>query len=102
MKMEEKFQKLAKKISCFAGSAKAFLSGVLIVGLWAAAGPFFKWSDTHSLAINTFTTIITFLMCFLIQNTQNINDKALHLKLDELIRAIQDADNDLIGIEHKE
>ena len=71
--------------------------GLIIV--WAASGPFFKFSETWQLVINTGTTIVTFLMVFLIQNTQNRDARAMHLKLDELIRAIENADEQLIRAE---
>jgi low affinity Fe/Cu permease len=73
---------------------------VCSVVVWALVGPLFGFSDTWQLAINTSTTIITFLMVFLIQNTQNRDNGAIHAKLDELIRAMVDADNEYIGIEH--
>src|SRR5207244_6722088 len=77
----------------------AFLTAVLIVLIWAATGPIFHFSDTWQLIINTGTTIVTFLMVFLIQNTQNRDAKAMHLKLDELIRAIRGARNRLVDLE---
>ena len=72
---------------------------VLIIVLWAATGPLFHFSDTWQLVINTSTTIVTFLMVFLIQNTQNRDAQVMHLKLDELIRAIKEARNELIELE---
>lgn len=81
------FRKLAARISNVAGSANAFLLALLIVILWAGTGPLFGFSDTWQLVINTSTTIVTFLMVFLIQNMQNRDSKAMQLKLDELIRA---------------
>ena len=81
------FRKLAARISNVAGSANAFLLALLIVILWATTGPLFGFSDTWQLVINTSTTIVTFLMVFLIQNMQNRDSKAMQLKLDELIRA---------------
>lgn len=99
MKIEEKFQKVAKAVADFTGSAKAFVIGFAIILVWAAFGPKFGWSDTHSLVINTFTTIITFLMVFLIQNSQNHNDRALHIKIDELIISLKDAENRFAGLE---
>jgi low affinity Fe/Cu permease len=77
-----------------------FLGAVIALILWAISGPFFHFSDTWQLIINTGTTIITFLVVFLIQNTQNRDAKALHLKLDELIRSHSPAHNDMIDIEN--
>lgn len=81
------------------GSPGAFLFALVIVIAWAAAGPAFSYSDTWQLVINTGTTILTFLMVFLIQNTQNRDAKALHLKLDELIRAVDGARTKLVHLE---
>jgi low affinity Fe/Cu permease len=81
------------------GSPWAFILAALAIVIWAVTGPLFGFSDTWQLVINTSTTIITFLMVFLIQNTQNRDAKALHLKLDELIRAIQGARNELVDLE---
>lgn len=85
--MREVFRKIAAKTSNFAGSALAFLLALAVVAVWAVTGPSFDYSSTWQLVINTGTTIVTFLMVFLIQNTQNRDSKAVHLKLDELIRA---------------
>jgi low affinity Fe/Cu permease len=82
-----------------AGRSYVFLLAVAAVGVWAATGPAFHYSDTWQLVINTSTTIITFLMVFLIQNTQNRDAQAVHLKLDELIRANRHARNALLGLE---
>ncbi len=82
------------------GGRWGFLSALAIVLIWAAAGPFFRYSQNWQLVINTGTTIITFLMVFLIQNAQNRESKALHLKLDELILAMREARNELIDVEH--
>ncbi|MEY2527033.1 MAG: hypothetical protein QOE73_1804 [Verrucomicrobiota bacterium] len=81
------------------GSAWAFVIALLIIAVWAATGPMFGFSDTWQLIINTGTTIVTFLMVFLIQNTQNRDAKAVHLKLDEIIRAIRGARNELVDLE---
>jgi|SRR5215813_2043296 len=97
--MRELFRKFAQKISAIVGSAWAFILAVLIVIVWAATGPIFKYSDTWQLVINTGTTIITFLMVFLIQNTQNRDAKAIHLKLDELIKGVKGARNKLVDLE---
>jgi low affinity Fe/Cu permease len=83
------------------GRSTAFVLAILAVVLWAVTGPFFGWSDTWQLVINTGTTIVTFLMVFVIQNTQNRDTKALQLKLDELIRVNQAARNSLISLEEK-
>jgi low affinity Fe/Cu permease len=98
--MRKAFTQFANKVAEWAGSPFAFLFCVIAVVAWALSGPVFGFSDTWQLAINTSTTIITFLMVFLIQNTQNRDNGALHAKLDELIRAMVDADNEFIGIEH--
>jgi low affinity Fe/Cu permease len=81
------------------GSAWAFATAILIILIWGLTGPMFHYSDTWQLIINTGTTIVTFLMVFLIQNTQNRDAKAVHLKLDELIRALKNARNELIDLE---
>ena len=93
------FSQAASATSRFTGKPSAFLACCLIVVVWAATGPVFHYSDTWQLVINTGTTIITFLMVFLIQNTQNRDNAALQAKLDELIRASK-AKNEFIGIEH--
>jgi low affinity Fe/Cu permease len=98
--MRKLFTRFANKVSEWAGSPYAFLLCIAAVVIWALSGPMFGFSDTWQLVINTSTTIITFLMVFLIQNTQNRDNGALHAKLDELIRAMVDADNEYIGIEH--
>jgi low affinity Fe/Cu permease len=93
------FRKFASKTSELAGTSWAFIMAVLIIGVWAATGPLFGYSDTWQLVINTGTTIITFLMVFLIQNTQNRDAKAIHLKLDELVRATKGARNTMIDLD---
>lgn len=93
------FRKVADRISVWTGSAAVFLGAILVVGIWAASGPLFNFSDTWQLIINTGTTIITFLMVFLIQNTQNRDGKAVQLKLDELIRATKGARHTYVGLE---
>jgi len=93
------FGRTAAKTAGWVGSAWAFMLAVLTIVLWAATGAYFHYSDTWQLVINTATTVITFLVVFLIQNTQNRNDRALHLKLDEVIRSIRSAHNEMIDIE---
>jgi low affinity Fe/Cu permease len=97
--MQEFFRKFAHVTSAAVGSAWAFLLALGVVLVWAVTGPLFGFSDTWQLVINTGTTIVTFLMVFLIQNTQNRDAKAIHLKLDELIRAVQGARNQLVDVE---
>jgi low affinity Fe/Cu permease len=93
------FAQFANRASQLAGHYLTFMVAFLILIIWAVSGPFFGFSDTWQLVINTGTTIVTFLMVFLIQNTQNRDAMAMHLKLDELIRAIENADNNLIRAE---
>jgi low affinity Fe/Cu permease len=95
------FARAANAISHAAGRPIAFIVSLLIVVAWAVSGPFFHYSDTWQLVINTGTTIITFLMVFLIQNSQNRDGAALQAKLDELIRVTEEARNDFVGIESK-
>ena len=97
--MSKIFAIFASKISQIVGSPWSFIVAFLIVIVWGASGPLFNFSDTWQLVINTGTTIITFLMVFLIQNTQNRDAKAMHLKLDELISATKSARNEMIDIE---
>ena len=97
--MNETFRKFAQKISTLCGSPFTFGLAIFIILVWAFLGPLFKYSDTWQLVINTGTTIITFLMVFLIQNTQNRDARATHLKLDELIHANKHARNQLIDLE---
>jgi low affinity Fe/Cu permease len=94
------FEGAASRVATAAGRPKAFLLAVLVIIVWAASGPLFDWSDTWQLVINTGTTIVTFLMVFLIQNAQNRDGAAIQAKLDELIRAVGHARNEFIGIEH--
>lgn len=93
------FANFANRASQLSGHYLTFVVACCILIVWAVSGPFFGFSDTWQLVINTGTTIITFLMVFLIQNTQNRDAMAMHLKLDELIRAIESADNNLIRAE---
>jgi low affinity Fe/Cu permease len=97
--MREFFTSFARKTAEIVGAYWAFLGAILLVVGWAATGPIFHYSDTWQLVINTATTIITFLMVFVIQNTQNRDSRAMQLKLNELIRAVKEAHNELIDIE---
>lgn len=97
--MREIFRRIATRVSTAAGRASTFLLAVLVVTVWGITGPVFDFSDTWQLVINTGTTIVTFLMVFLIQNTQNRDGKAVQIKLDELIRSSQKADDRYISIE---
>lgn len=97
--MNEFFRRFAHKAAELVGSPWAFLIAVAVIVSWAATGPLFRFSDTWQLVINTGTTIVTFLMVFLIQNTQNRDAKAIHLKLDELIRAAEGARTGLVDLE---
>ena len=93
------FQNFAARTSCVVGTKWAFFGAISLIVIWALAGPYFKYSDTWQLVVNTATTIVTFLMVFLIQNTQNRDARAIHLKLDEIIRSIERAHNEMIQIE---
>ena len=98
-RIRDAFGVFARKASTVLGSAWAFVLAIGIIVVWAATGHAFGYSDTWQLIINTGTTIVTFLMVFLIQNTQNRDAKAVHLKLDELIRALHGARNKLVDLE---
>ncbi|MDB4933993.1 MAG: hypothetical protein JWP87_965 [Labilithrix sp.] len=93
------FRRIASRTSHGVGSPWAFIAAATVIVLWSITGPVFRYSDTWQLVINTCTTIVTFLMVFLIQNTQNRDSHALHLKLDELIRSNEVARNRLMGLE---
>src|SRR5207248_11320244 len=97
--VSDAFRVFARRSSATLGSAWAFAAAILIIIVWGATGPTFHFSDTWQLIINTGTTIVTFLMVFLIQNTQNRDAKAFHLKLDEIIRALKGARNELVDLE---
>ncbi|HXT62301.1 MAG TPA: low affinity iron permease family protein [Pyrinomonadaceae bacterium] len=97
--MNELFRKFAQKTSQIVGTSWVFILAVLIIAAWAISGPMFGYSDTWQLVINTSTTIITFLMVFLIQNTQNRDAKAIHLKLDELIKGVKGARTGFVNLE---
>jgi low affinity Fe/Cu permease len=93
------FRSFSQKVSQWVGSPVAFVACTIVVIIWALTGPAFQYSDTWQLIINTGTTIVTFLMVFLIQNTQNRDSRAIHLKLDELIRATKHARNEMIDLQ---
>jgi len=97
--MAKRFTQFANAVANITGQYYTFLVAVALVIVWAVTGPFFKFSEVWQLVINTGTTIITFLMVFLIQNTQNRDSKAIHLKLDELLRAASEADDVIISAE---
>ena len=99
MKMNDAFFHFSRNTARHVGQPAAFVLATLVIAAWAITGPIFHWSDTWQLIINTGTTIVTFLMVFLIQNTQNRDSEALHLKLDELIRATKRARNSLLDLE---
>ena len=94
------FNRFAARAAGRAGNSSTFGLAVLVIAGWAVTGPLFGFSDTWQLVINTSTTIVTFLMVFLIQNTQNRDAKAIHLKLDELIRSLEGARNGLVDLEN--
>ena len=98
--MNRMFNWCAARIATFAGQSYAFVTAVLLIIAWGLSGPVFHYSDTWQLVINTATTIVTFLMVFLIQNSQNRDGAAMQAKLDELLRAVAKARADFIGIEH--
>ncbi|MEO6096252.1 MAG: low affinity iron permease family protein [Fibrobacteria bacterium] len=97
--MRDQFHRIALKVSNTVGSPSSFFLALAVILAWGLTGPLFHFSDTWQLVINTGTTIITFLMVFLIQNTQNRDARVIHLKLDELIRASVKARNSLVDLE---
>jgi low affinity Fe/Cu permease len=97
--VSDAFRIFARRSSVMLGTAWAFAGAIFIILVWILTGPTFHFSDTWQLIINTGTTIVTFLMVFLIQNTQNRDAKAMHLKLDEIIRALKKARNELVDLE---
>ena len=97
---ERGFHVFATNAANLVGTKWAFLAALLVIALWLVSGPYFHYSDTWQLIINTGTTVVTFLVVFLIQNTQNRDARAIHLKLDEIIKSIDAAQNEMIDIEH--
>jgi low affinity Fe/Cu permease len=97
--LRDAFGRFAASVATHAGRPAVFLLAVAVILAWAMTGPYFGYSDTWQLIINTGTTVVTFLMVFLIQNTQNRDARAIHLKLDEIIRSIRPAENKMIDIE---
>ena len=97
--MQKEFRAFANKIADRAGSPWTFGAGLLIVIVWAVTGPLFHYSDTWQLVINTGTSVVTFLMVFLVQNTQNRDAQAMQLKLNEIIRAMSSARNSMLDLE---
>src|SRR3954462_796930 len=97
---EKGFHVFAMQAANWVGNKWAFLAALGVIALWLVSGPYFHYSDTWQLIINTGTTVVTFLVVFLIQNTQNRDARAIHLKLDEIIKSIDQAQNEMIDIEH--
>lgn len=97
--LTSRFERFSERVTRITGSTPAFTAALAIILMWAVLGPVFHYSDTWQLVINTGTTIVTFLMVFLIQRTQNKDALAIHLKLNELVAAIQGASNRLIEVE---
>ncbi len=99
--MDRIFTAVASRIASFAGQPVTFIAALVLILIWGVTGPIFQYSDTWQLVVNTGTTIITFLMVFLIQNSQNRDSAAMQAKLDEMIRALDQARDQFIGIEHR-
>ena len=95
----DRFRQFARWVSELVGTPNAFVAALALIVLWIFSGPIFHFSDTWQLVINTTTTIITFLMVFLIQNSQNRDSRAFHLKLDELIKGVRGARTELVDLE---
>jgi low affinity Fe/Cu permease len=98
--MERIFERIAGKVASWSGRPPAFILALTVIIVWGVTGPIFRYSDTWQLIINTGTTIVTFLMVFLIQNAQNRDGSAIQAKLDEMIRALKGPRNEFVGIEH--
>lgn len=98
--MDRLFTAIAARVAAFAGQPAAFVIAVALIVVWAVTGPVFDYSETWQLVVNTGTTIVTFLMVFLVQNSQNRDAAAMQAKLDELVRALEGARDQFIGIEH--
>ncbi len=98
-RLADRFRHFAQHAASVVGTPWAFAVAVAVIAVWAVTGPLFHYSDTWQLVINTGTTVVTFLMVFVIQSTQNRDAHAIHLKLDELIRAVGTARNGLVGLE---
>ena len=98
--MDRIFTRIATRIATASGQPLAFLLALAVIVVWAVTGPLFRYSDTWQLVINTGTTVVTFLMVFLIQNSQNRDGAAMQAKLDEILRAVEQARSQFIGIEH--
>ena len=101
VELTDRFRAVAERVTSAVGTPWALVAAVAVVGVWALTGPLFHFSDTWQLVINTGTTIVTFLMVFVIQTSQNREAKAIHIKLDELIRATRGARNALMDEEHE-
>ncbi|MFK3888769.1 low affinity iron permease family protein [Sphingomonas sp. NPDC079357] len=99
--LDQLFTRIAGRVAAWAGQPLAFVTALLAILLWISTGPLFGYSDTWQLVVNTATTIVTFMMVFLIQNSQNRDAAAMQAKLDEVIRALEHARNQFVGIEHR-